>query len=58
MYGKQETKSVVRLLTDQGLASARDVVAVGKNRAIVTFRNAIVLVTPETVDMIANLIKA
>jgi hypothetical protein len=34
------------------------VVAVGKNRAIVTFRNAIVLVTPETVDMIANLIKA
>lgn len=46
-------KSVVRLLSDEGLASSHDVVALGGGRAVVALRNAIVLVSPKTLDIIA-----
>jgi hypothetical protein len=48
-------KSVVRVLTDRGLASARDVVAVGNSRAVVALKATVVLVSPETFSIVATL---
>jgi hypothetical protein len=51
-------KSVVRLLTDSGLSGARDVVAVGKNRAVIALKSTLVLVSPETITVLGTLPKS
>ncbi len=48
-------KNVVRLLTDQGLSAARDVVLVGRNRAVVTLRATVVLITSETITVLMGM---
>jgi len=48
-------KNVVRLLTDRGLAAARDIVAVGNNRAVVALKATVALVSSETITIVATL---
>jgi hypothetical protein len=48
-------KNVVRLLTDQGLSAAQDVVLVGPNRAVVTLRTTVVLITSETMTVVLGM---
>jgi hypothetical protein len=48
-------KSVVRLLTDQGLSGARDVALAGSDRAIVSLKNNVVLVTSETITVVMGI---
>jgi hypothetical protein len=52
------SRKIVRLMTDQGLRSARDVVLVGPERAMLTLKAMAVLVTPETVLVIAGMSSA
>jgi hypothetical protein len=47
------SQMVVRLVTDRGLRSAKDVVLVGSDRAIVTLKATVLLVAPETVLIVA-----
>lgn len=47
------SKNVVRLLSDHGLNSARDVALVGPARAVVALGNIVVLVTSETMTVVA-----
>jgi hypothetical protein len=49
------SKKIVRLLTDSGLKSAKDVVLIGPGRVIVTLRKTVILVTTETILIIASL---
>jgi len=48
-------KKVVRVLTDRGLVSVRDVVAVGNNRAVVALRATVALVGTDTVTIVGAL---
>jgi hypothetical protein len=48
-------KNVVRVLTDRGLASARDVVAAGDNRAVVALRATVAMVGTDTITIVAAL---
>lgn len=48
-------KNIVRLVTDQGLNAARDVVLVGLNRAVVTLRSTVVLITDETMAVLIGM---
>jgi hypothetical protein len=51
-------KNVYRLVTDAGLAAARDVVLVGPNRAVVALKNNVILVTPETITVVMGMLLA
>jgi hypothetical protein len=51
-------KNIVRLVTDRGLTAAQDVVLVGLNRAVVTLRSTVVLVTSETIAVVAGMPRA
>jgi hypothetical protein len=48
-------KQIVRLLTDKGLQTARDVVLVGPNRVVIALSATLVLVTHETITVIIGL---
>lgn len=47
------SKNIVRLVSDSGLNNSRDVALVGPARAVVTLRNMVVLVTSETMTVVA-----
>lgn len=55
---KAGSKNVVRLLSDQGLSAAQDVVLVGQNRAVITLRTSVVLVTDEAMTVIMGMPEA
>jgi hypothetical protein len=48
-------KNIVRLLSDQGLSAARDVVLVGPNRAVVSLKTTVFLITSETVIVVLKM---
>lgn len=52
------SKNVVRLLTDQGLSAAKDVVLVGHNRAVVSLQATVVLVTDEAMTVVTGMTRA
>jgi len=48
-------KNIVRLVTDEGLSAARDVVLIGSNRAVVTLRTTVLLITSETMTVVMGM---
>jgi hypothetical protein len=51
-------QSIVRLLTDQGLNTAQDVVMVGPNRAVVSLPNGVVLVSNEGLSVVTGMMRS
>jgi hypothetical protein len=49
------SKKIVRLLTDRGLRSVKDVVLVGPERVIVTLKAMVILVTPREALVVAGI---